>query len=69
MTDIALDPLDRRPPTDSGAEPLPHYVSPAPFDPMSVEAMTAGQERFYQASQWRLMWWRLRPNRNVLKPG
>ena len=29
------------------AERLPHYVSPAPFDPLSVEAMTPEQERFY----------------------
>ncbi|HEV2189040.1 MAG TPA: ABC transporter permease [Stellaceae bacterium] len=69
MTDIVLDPLDRRPPGDSGAEPLPHYVSPAPFDPMSVEAMTPGQERFYQASQWRLMWWRLRRHRVAVLAG
>ena len=59
MTDITLDPLDRRP----EADPPPHYVSPEPFDPMSVEVMTASQERFYQASQWRLMWWRLRRHR------
>jgi peptide/nickel transport system permease protein len=44
-------------------------VSPAPFDPMSVEAMTAGQERFYQASQWRLMWWRLRRHRVAVFSG
>jgi peptide/nickel transport system permease protein len=40
-------------------DPLPHYVSSAPFDPLSIDAMTAGQERYTQASQWRLMWWRL----------
>ncbi|MBI3514485.1 MAG: ABC transporter permease [Proteobacteria bacterium] len=41
-------------------EPVPHIVSPEPFDPYSVEAMTPRQERYYQASQWRLMWWRFR---------
>jgi peptide/nickel transport system permease protein len=41
-------------------EPVPHVVSPEPFDPYSVEAMTPRQERYYQASQWQLMWWRFR---------
>ena len=44
-------------------EPVPHVVSPEPFDPYSVEAMTPRQERYYQASQWRLMWWRFRRHR------
>jgi peptide/nickel transport system permease protein len=39
---------------------VPHVVSPEPFDPYAVEAMTARQERYYQASQWRLMWWRFK---------
>jgi peptide/nickel transport system permease protein len=65
MTDITIDPLDRRP----DADPPPHYVSPEPFDPMSVEVMTASQERFYQASQWRLMWWRLRRHRVAVACG
>ena len=43
--------------------PLPHFVSRAPFDPYSVEAMTPGQERFYMASQWQMMWWKLRRHR------
>ncbi len=49
--------------TAAAARRLPHYVSPAPFDPYSVDAMTPAQERFYRASQWRLMWWRLRRHR------
>jgi peptide/nickel transport system permease protein len=53
----------------SSAEPLPHYVSPAPFDPYSVERMTAAQERFYMASQWRMMWWRFRRHRVALASG
>ena len=51
------------------AEPLPHYVSPAPFDPYSVERMTPAQERFYMASQWRMMWWRFRRHRIALASG
>ncbi|HEY5607042.1 MAG TPA: ABC transporter permease [Alphaproteobacteria bacterium] len=39
---------------------LPHYVSPEPFDPYVVESLTPEQQRFYQASQWKMMWWRLK---------
>ena len=44
-------------------QPLKHYVSPEPFDPMSIEAMTTAQERVYLASQWRLMWWKFSRHR------
>lgn len=37
-----------------------HFVSDKPFDPYSVENLTAEQERYYFASQWRLMWWKLK---------
>jgi len=40
-----------------------HYVSPEPFDPYSVERLTPEQERFYLASQWRMMWWKFRRHR------
>jgi peptide/nickel transport system permease protein len=43
--------------------PLHHYVSTAPFDPHSVETMTAEQAKVYQASQLRLMWWKFRRHR------
>ena len=36
---------------------LDHYVSTAPFDPHSIEKLTKEQEKFYLASQWKLMWW------------
>ena len=42
---------------------LPHYVSDAPFDPYSVERMTPEQERYFLASQWKMMWWKLRRHR------
>lgn len=50
----------------SGVE---HYVSKAPFDPRSAEALTAEQERYYLASQWKLMWWKLRRHRLALISG
>ena len=53
---------------ESGA-PLKHYVSTAPFDPYSVEAMTAGQAKIFQASQTRLMWWKFKKHRIALVSG
>jgi peptide/nickel transport system permease protein len=50
-------------------EPLPHYVSTAPFDPYSVEAMSDEQVRVNQASQLRLMWWKFRRHRLALVSG
>src|SRR5207302_9864250 len=50
-------------------DPVSHYISPAPFDPYSVEVMTPAQERFYRASQWRLMWWRFRRHRVAVVSG
>jgi peptide/nickel transport system permease protein len=49
--------------------PLPHHVSKAPFDPHSVTAMTPEQERVFQASQLRLMWWKFRRHRLALISG
>jgi peptide/nickel transport system permease protein len=43
-------------PLPSASQPLPHFVSAAPFDPMSVTRMTPEQEKAALASQWRLMW-------------
>ncbi len=37
-----------------------HFVSDKPFDPYSVEQLTEEQERYYFASQWQLMWWKLK---------
>ena len=46
--------------------PLEHFVSTAPFDPLSVEAMTEEQTKVYQASQLRLMWWKFKRHRVAL---
>jgi peptide/nickel transport system permease protein len=42
---------------------LAHFVSSEPFDPYSIEALTREQERYYLASQWRMMWWRFKRHR------
>ncbi len=48
---------------------LPHFVSNEPFDPYSIEALSPEQERYYLASQWRMMWWRLRRHRLAVFSG
>lgn len=48
---------------------LEHYVSTEPFDPHSIEALTPEQERIYLASQWRLMWWKLKRHRLAVISG
>jgi peptide/nickel transport system permease protein len=40
-----------------------HFVSTAPFDPTSAARLTPEQERFYLASQWKLMWWKFKRHR------
>ncbi len=52
-----------------GGDPLPHYVSAAPFDPYLDERMTPAQERFYMASEWRMVWWKLRRHRVAVAAG
>ena len=54
---------------EHAGDPLPHYVSAAPFDPYAVERMTPAQERFYMASQWRMMWWKFRRHRVAVLSG
>lgn len=51
------------------SEPLAHYVSRAPYDPDEAEPMSAAQRRFYSASQWTLMWWKLRRHRLAVASG
>ena len=54
---------------DGRGEAIPHLVSTAPFDPLSVEKPTPEQERFYLASQWMMMWWRFRRHRVAVLAG
>jgi len=39
---------------------LPHFVTDEPFNPALIEKMDAAQERYFLASQWQLMWWKLK---------
>src|SRR5215470_16578359 len=40
-----------------------HYVNQEQWDPYVAERLTAEQERYYMAGQWKLMWWRFRRHR------
>lgn len=53
-------------PLPAPGAPLQHFVSAAPFDPFSVEAMTEEQAKVYQASQLRLMWWKFKRHKVAL---
>ena len=46
-----------------------HYVNRAPFDPYAADRITPEQERYYTATQWQLMWWKLRRHRLALVSG
>lgn len=48
---------------------LIHYASDAPFDPYAIEALTPEQEKFYLASQWQLMWWKLKRHKLAVVSG
>ena len=48
---------------------MEHFVSREPFDPYRIAAMKPEQERFYLASQWRMMWWRLKRHRLAVISG
>ena len=45
------------------SEKLAHYVATEPFEPLATEKLTPEQERFYRASQWKIMWWKFRRHR------
>ena len=57
------------PPSDTTAGRSEHFVSREPFDPYSVETLTPEQERYYLASQWQLMWWKLKRHRVAVIAG
>ncbi|WP_422024519.1 ABC transporter permease [Roseibium sp.] len=46
-----------------------HYVDPEPFNPAVVEELSPEQERFYQASQWQIMWWKFKRHKLAVWSG
>ena len=53
----------------AGGNGVPHYVSREPFDPYAIEKMTPEQEKYFFASQWRLMWWKFRRHKVAVFSG
>lgn len=49
--------------------PMEHYVNKSEFDPNTVVRLTPEQERYYMASQWKLMWWKLKRHRLAVISG
>ncbi|WP_313616312.1 ABC transporter permease [Agrobacterium sp.] len=56
-------------PIPGPGEPLPHYVSTAPFDPYLVEPNTSGMAGIARASQFKLMWWQFKQHKLALFSG
>ncbi len=46
-----------------------HRVDRAPFDPAGPEVADADRERYYQASQWRIVWWKFRRHKLAVWAG
>ena len=51
------------PPSGAPRPRSPHFVNKEPWDPYVAERLTADQEKYYMAGQWKLMWWRFRRHR------
>ena len=56
-------------PTTPETRRLDHFVSTEPFNPYVAETLTPEQERYYMASQWRMMWWRFKRHRLAVWSG
>ncbi|MEQ8968277.1 MAG: ABC transporter permease [Azospirillaceae bacterium] len=52
-----------------GGERLDHFVDAEPWDPYVEDTLTPEQERYYLASQWRIMWWKLRRHKLAVISG
>ena len=48
------------------AQKKEHYVNAKPFEPYAGVKLTPEQEKFYLASQWKLMWWRFKKHKLAL---
>ncbi len=52
-----------RPVSDAPPDRLPHFVSDDPFEPAAETEMSPEMQRYYMASQWTMMWWKLKRHR------
>jgi peptide/nickel transport system permease protein len=60
---------DHATPLAASPDRLPHFVSDAPFDRRAAERLSPELERYYRASQWRMMWWKLKRHRLAVASG
>jgi peptide/nickel transport system permease protein len=56
-------------PLRPAGERMDHYVNEAPWNPYEQETLTAKQEEYYLASQWKIMWWKLQRHRLAMIAG
>jgi peptide/nickel transport system permease protein len=61
--------MNEQSPSNAAPDRLPHYVSEAPFDRRGTERLTPELERYYRASQWRMMWWKLKRHKLAVISG
>jgi peptide/nickel transport system permease protein len=48
---------------------LQHFIDTEPFDPRESDKLTPELERYYLASQWKMMWWKLKRHRLAVASG
>ncbi len=60
---------DSTPSMPASSTHLAHFVSDAPFDRRAAERLSPELERYYRASQWRRMWWKLKRHRLAVASG
>ena len=62
ISDLLLAVVDPRIRLGQGAKQVTnHYVDPEPFDPHEVMPSDVERERYFQASQWQIIWWKFPP--------
>ena len=49
--------------SQNNQDKIPHFVNKAPFNPQAAVELTPAQEKYYLASQWQLIWWKLKKHR------
>ena len=60
---------DRPPGGPEGPGGMNHFVNDGDWDPNVVETLTPEQEKYYLASQWQIMWWKLKRHRLAVVSG
>ena len=48
---------------------MEHYVSDAPYNPQEIDEIEAGKQAQFLASQWTLMWWKLKRHKVAVLSG